>query len=589
MKMIKVPLRAALIPALLFIPHAASAQSAIERNLPEAAPGEPVSLSVDEQDYGQSDNTPLGVDLVGVYLIGQGDKVIGRAPGGIGGPAGQFASEALTSVLSPYLGKPLSLSLAGKIQAAIARVYREKGYPFVSVTLPPQEITGGVLQVRVIEFKTGSVAVRGVAPGEEQGIRSRLRTDPGERIDALALEEDLRWLNRSPYRRADGVFKPGEEAALSDLQVTVESGKPWQIFAGWSNSGSPDTGRDRYFLGGNARLPLPGGPWLSYQATASDDFWSDPGIVIPKQGDYPTYVSQAGRLTIPTFARQSLEIAPAFVATRESPNRFFDFENTTYELPVIYRSAVSNLLPGHYWGDVYGGVELKRLERTTYFNGQEVGDGAADLFQVVLGWTDTFDDSSGRTAVDLRVKANPGGVLQGNAATTWQTFTNGRVESVNYAYLAADISRATSLPARFSWISTISGTLAGQVLPDTERISLGGRYAVRGYNYDDASVDSGVIWRNELRLPAFSPLAGMTSREDWRTNDTLSAFVFADIGYGIDHATDESATLNGVGAGFEYDLDSRLTANVTAGIAMRSAGETEAGDLNLQASITARF
>nr|WP_245153080.1 ShlB/FhaC/HecB family hemolysin secretion/activation protein [Stappia taiwanensis] len=242
--------------------------------------------------------------------------------------------------------------------------------------------------------------------------------------------------------------------------------------------------------------------------TASDDIWSDPGIVIPTKGDYPSYIAHAGRLTIPTFARQSLEIAPAVVATRETPNRFFAFENTTYELPVIYRSAVSNLLPGHYWGDIYGGIEVKRLERSTYFNGIEVGKSAANIFQLVLGWSHTVDDPYGRTAIDLRVKANPGGVLQGNAADTWQIFTNGRVQSVNYAYLAADISRATALPARFSWISSLSGTLAGQVLPDTERISLGGRYAVRGYNYDDASVDSGVIWRNELRLPSVAPLAG---------------------------------------------------------------------------------
>ncbi|MBA4613738.1 ShlB/FhaC/HecB family hemolysin secretion/activation protein [Stappia taiwanensis] len=374
--------------------------------------------------------------------------------------------------------------------------------------MPPQELTRGVLQVRVIEFKSGKVTVQGIPVEEADGIRSRVRVVPGERIDARALEEDLGWLNRSPYRRADSVFRPGEEATLSDLQVTVKEWKPWQVFAGWSNFGSRDTGRDRYFLGANARLPLPGGPWVSYQMTASDDIWSDPGIVIPTKGDYPSYIAHAGRLTIPTFARQSLEIAPAVVATRETPNRFFAFENTTYELPVIYRSAVSNLLPGHYWGDIYGGIEVKRLERSTYFNGIEVGKSAANIFQLVLGWSHTVDDPYGRTAIDLRVKANPGGVLQGNAADTWQIFTNGRVQSVNYAYLAADISRATALPARFSWISSLSGTLAGQVLPDTERISLGGRYAVRGYNYDDASVDSGVIWRNELRLPSVAPLAG---------------------------------------------------------------------------------
>ncbi|UES54438.1 ShlB/FhaC/HecB family hemolysin secretion/activation protein [Roseibium aggregatum] len=582
---------AALVAGLALVSEGSFAQQALERNLPAAEPGEPVSLDVAPQDFGATDRSPIGVDLAGVYLIGQSDDVVGRAPKGIGGPAAAFDQAALDAVLSEYLGKPLSLALAGEIQAAIARVYKDAGYPFVSVTLPPQEITGGVLQVRVIEFKSGNVTVQGLDERDAEEIRARLRINPGGRIDARALEEDLGWLNRSPYRRAGGVFRPGEDAALSDLEVTIDEGRPWQVFAGWSNSGSQDTGRDRYFLGGNARLPFPGGPWLSYQMTASDDLWSDPGIVIPREDDYPSYVSHAGRLTIPTWARQSLEIAPALVASRETPNRFFDFENTTYELPIIYRSAVSNLLPGRYWGDIYTGVELKRLERTTFFNGVAVADGAADLFQMVLGWSNSFDDRLGRTVVDVRVKANPGGVLQGNAATTWQTFTNGRVQSVDYAYLAADISRTTSLPNRFFWVSALSGTLAGQVLPDTERISLGGRYAVRGYNYDDASVDSGVIWRNELRLPSVSPLAGNLP-ESWPqslTNDSLSAYLFVDIGFGIDHATDDDATLSGVGAGFDYALRDNLTANLIAGVALQDAGETEAGDLNLQASITARF
>jgi len=581
---------AGLLAGLLFVPESSRAQQAMERNLPEPVPGEPVSLDVEERDYGQTDATPLGVDLAGVYLIGGGDRVAGSPSRGIGGPGSKVAPDAFEAALTPFLGEPLSLALAGKIQAAIARVYREAGYPFVSVTLPPQEITGGVLQVRVIEFRSGSVSVSGVSPEEADQVRGRLRFAPGERIDARALEEDLGWLNRSPYRRADGVFRPGEEAALSNLNVTVEAGRPWQAFAGWSNSGSQDTGRDRYFLGGNVRLPLPGGPWVSYQMTASDDLWSDPGIVIPRRGDYPSYVSHAGRLTLPTFARQSLEIAPAVVATRQSPNRFFAFENTTYELPIIYRSAVSNLVPGAYWGDLYGGVELKRLERTTFFNGIEVADGAADLFQLVLGWSDTFDDRYGRTTVDIRVKANPGGILQGNAATTWQTFSNGRVQSVEYAYLAADISRATPLPARFAWISSVSGTLTGQVLPDTERISLGGRYAVRGYNYDDASVDSGVIWRNELRLPSLAPLSGL-AKGHWpgAFADRASFYGFADIGFGIDHTSEKSATLSGVGAGLDYSLGSSVSANFIAGIALRDSGETEAGDWNFQASITARF
>ncbi|WP_244423674.1 ShlB/FhaC/HecB family hemolysin secretion/activation protein [Nitratireductor pacificus] len=583
-------LPAALSAGILLGHPAALAQSAIERNLPRIAPGEPVTLGVDAQEFGATDTTPLGVDLAGVFLIGENDTVAAAPPEGVGGRVGIIDRQAAEDALRPFIGEPLTLALAGRIQAAIARAYRDAGYPFVSVTLPPQEITSGVLQVRVIEFRTGKVKVGGVAPGEAESIRNGLRADPGERIDARALEEDLDWLNRSPYRRAEGVFRPGEEAALSDLDVTLRAQRPWNVFAGWSNSGSGETGRDRYFAGGSARLPLPGGPWISYQMTASDDIWSDPGIVIPRKGEYSDYISHAGRITIPTLARQSLEIAPALVATSERPNRFFAIENTTFELPVIYRSAISNILPGRYWGDVYGGVEFKRLERRTFFLGVPVAEGSAELFQLVLGWSGSFEDRWGRTAVDVRIKANPGGVLHGNDAASWLSFSNGRIDDLSYAYVAMDVTRATPLPARLSWISSISGTLSGEALPDTERVSLGGRYAVRGYNYDDVSVDSGMIWRNELRLPSFS-LFGNRAAAAWLQpmQDSLSPYLFADVAFGRDHTTERSTTLGGLGAGFDYTIADTFTASVFAGVALGDAGKTKAGDWNVQGTVTARF
>ncbi|MBN8245426.1 ShlB/FhaC/HecB family hemolysin secretion/activation protein [Nitratireductor aquimarinus] len=580
----------ALSAGILLFQPVAFAQSVLERNLPQVAPGEPVSLGVDEQEFGATDTTPLGVDLAGVYLIGEDDAAAAAPPKGVGGKIEIIDRQAAETALGAFIGEPLTLALAGRIQAAIARVYRDAGYPFVSVTLPPQEITSGVLQVRVIEFRTGDVTVEGVAPGEAEGIRKGLRAARGEKIDARALEEDLNWLNRTPYRRAEGVFRPGEDTALSNLDVMIRTQRPWQVFAGWSNSGSSDTGRDRYFLGGSARLPLPGAPWISYQMTASDDIWSDPGIIIPRGGDYPGYISHAGRLTIPTFARQSLEIAPALVASSDRPNRFFTIENTTFELPVIYRSAVSNILPGRYWGDIYGGVEFKRLERRTLFNGVSVAEGSAELFQLVLGWSGDFEDRWGKTVVDVRVKANPGGVLHGNDMASWHPFSNGRIDDLQYAYLAMDLTRATPLPAQLSWISSLSGTLAGEALPDTERVSLGGRYAVRGYNYDDVSVDSGIIWRNELRLPNIS-LLGDGVGGDWLppVQDSLSPYFFADLGFGGDHSTDRSTTLGGLGVGFDYNVGETFSASFIAGVALSDGGNTQAGDWNLQGSITARF
>ncbi len=566
----------------VFGANPAEAQSAIERHPPRQPEMPATSVSVDAQDFGMATDTPLGVDLAGIRIVGETGVVVERPEAGISGLAASIDPVVMRGALAPFLGQPLSLALARDIQAAIARRYRAAGFPFVSVTLPPQEITSGVLQVRVIEFRLGTVAVNG--DPAEGGLRDRLRAKPGERIDAAQLDEDLSWLNRTPYRRAEGAFKPGEEAALSNLDLTVRMERPWQAFAGWSNSGSRASGRSRYFAGANAYIAALGGTVVSYQLTGSDTLFADPGRLAPQDGDYPDYLSHSARITIPTFARQELEIAPAFVASRQDTNPFIAFENRTFELPVIYRSAVSNLLPGHYWGEVYGGVEFKRLERTTFFAGNPVADGGADLFQVVLGWTRTFDDSFGRTAIDLRVKGNPGGVLASNDAKAWSLFSNGRVDDVSYAYAAVDVSRVTPLPSAFNWVSAVTGVLSGQPLPDTERISLGGRYAVRGYGYDDVSVDRGFYWRNELRLPAVAPLGRFTG-----LTDSLSSYLFADVGYGVDAASGRSSTLAGIGLGADYDIGKSVSAGVSAGYALTNAGATRSGDLEIQAHFTVRY
>lgn len=574
---------AAALAVVAVSPHDARAQAAIERHEPEVPRQAPAPLRIDEQDYGKADTTPLGVDLAGVHLIGKDAAVSQRPPAGITGTLGNADAAQLQVALSPFVGRPLSLSLAGQVQAAIAKVYRDSGYPFVSVTLPPQELTDGVLQVRIIEFNMGRVSVAAADPAQAELAQRGLRVTPGGRIDAGALQEDLDWLNRTPYRRAEGVFQPGEQAALSDLGVNLTTGKSWQVFAGWANNGSEGTGKDRYSLGANAWFPSLNGTIVSYQLTTSDDAWSQ-GRMTLEGGDYPKYLSHAARIIVPTAPRQQLEIAPGFVATRERANEFFAFESRAFELPVIYRSAISNILPGRYWGDVYGGFEFKSLSRTAYFSDIDIGSGSAKLFQFVLGWNRELADRYGRTSIDARVKYNPGGIASDNNARTWSTFTNGRIDDVTYAYPALDLMRVTTLPHDLNWISSFSGVLANQSLPDTERMSLGGLYAVRGYHFDDVSVDSGFVWRNELRLSGVPVLSRATG-----VADGVSPFLFADLGSGKDRYTRQRTTLASVGAGLDYDLARYVSTGVTFGYALRDAGLTESGDWNVQARVTLRY
>jgi len=569
--------------ALLLLPALslpAFAQSVLERNLPAVTAPGPASISVGKQDYGKGDDTPLGVNVAGVRLIGQDEAVPAHAPRGVTvGSVPGVDAKAATSALSPYVGRKLTRALIVQMQRKLADVWREEGFPFVSVTVPPQEITSGVLTLRVVEFHTGKVSVEGTAV--ERNLAGQVRLAPGGRIDSGALEEDLDWLNRNPYRHVEGAFAPGDAIGASDFTLKVTEAKPWSAFAGYANTGSEATGRDRWTMGAGAWIPELNDMTLSYRFTRSGEFWHD-GDLGSLDVSRPGYISHAARIELPTWARQALSIAPNFVETNELVHGTpFSFDNRTFELPILYRSAISNFLPGYYWGDIYFGVEPKWVKRTTAYDGVDVASGKAGLFNIVFGWAGSFSDPYGNTVIDARIKANPGGVVGGNTDADWAAFTGGRVTDATYVTGGIDISRTTILPHGFFWVSQFSGLIASQALPDTERLGLGGFYAVRGYDNDDGDADTGLVWRNELRLPTFSPLANAGTG----LSDSLSPFVFADFGHGYDFAAHDHATLASTGLGLDYAVGHTLSASLTAAAALNDAGNAQSGDWTFNASI----
>ncbi|TCT01089.1 ShlB/FhaC/HecB family hemolysin secretion/activation protein [Aquabacter spiritensis] len=572
-------------------PAMAQRAAPLERNLPPAVSGQG-GLVIGPQDLaGTTDDTPLGVNLSGINLIGPQESLSRRPAAGIRiGAIGAIDRTALEAALAPFLGQPLSRKRISDIQAAIAKTYRAAGYPFVSIVVPPQEVTGGVLVLRVVEFRTGSVRVSGAEPGTEAALSARVRATPGARISAEALEEDLVWLNRYPYRSVNGVFSPGDDLGLSTLTLEVTPQKPWQVFAGWSNTGTHTTGFDRYYAGFGAAIFGMPESFLSYQVTGSPNFWTDPGSV-GTGAQQPSYYSQAARIVISTGPRQSLEIVPNYVATRQnSVGTPFAFDNTTLEIPVVYRTAVSNLVPGLFAGDLLLGASAKTVERNSYFANETVGGASADLFEMTLGWSIARPDAWGSTSLEAKLVGNPGGVLTGNSIENWVRYSAGRVTDVTYVYGAGAVSRVTRLPAGFTFVSDLSALAAGQPLPDTEQLSLGGLYATRGYTLDDGTVDTGFVWRNEVRTPTFALLTPLGVAG---THDQVSPYAFLDLSWGRLYGYDgvlgpvgrTDYSLAGLGLGVDYTLNRNLTATLVGGLALSDAIYTRAGDFTFQARI----
>ncbi|WP_456628405.1 POTRA domain-containing protein [Bradyrhizobium sp. URHC0002] len=148
----------ALIMACVVViaPDGIAQAQVVERNLPPEPPRRASAIKIDTNDLLKSDDaTPLGVNVQAIVLIGANAGT--KPPGGVKGvdvsEVSGVDAAALREQLTPFVDRPLSRKLIAEVQAAIAAAYREAGRPFVSVTLPPQEVSSGVLQLRVIVFK----------------------------------------------------------------------------------------------------------------------------------------------------------------------------------------------------------------------------------------------------------------------------------------------------------------------------------------------------------------------------------------------------------------------------------------------------
>ena len=573
-----------MIGAVVLFPTATLAQ-AIERNPPPAPqPLEP-TIAPPPAPPPDQDATPLGPALTGIVVLGGADAAIASPPVGVDvSRTPRLAKD--TRALSRFLGRPLSRKLIAEIEAQIARQYRRAGFPFVNLSTPEQDITTGVLQVRVLEFRLGSKTAPGMKPGEAAYVLSRVRVASGQPIDANQLAQDLDWLNRYPFRRTEAQFTPGSSAGQTDLLLQTTTVKPWSIYAGYANSGSPLTGIDRYFAGFQAALPGLRDALASYQFTGSSDAVFDNDQLFHSAAA-PAYVSDAARLVIPTLPRQDIEASFDFVRTNQ-PVQAFVARQSIYEATMAYRAALSDLAPA-LPGEAVVGFEAKRDDSQTLFGGTAVKASSIDVFQLTVGYADQATDQFGRTSGELTLHLSPGALDRTNTDAAFSAFSNGRSGAARYAYVGGDVTRFTRLPAvfgasGFALVDTLIGQYSAGPLPQTEQSGLGGASLVRGYTLDDGAFDTAIVSRNELRAPPFALL-----RLKGGLADQASPYAFFDAGYGRDQRTGVSAHMASAGVAMDDLLGPHLAATLDGAWALERAGLTAAGALRLETHVTLTF
>lgn len=463
---------AAVAVAVLLVPSSAYAQQMIDAGTqlqqipPAPTPQNPIPEIRVEKPASQPDDGPAGASVRVASINVTGETI--------------FPEAELVAVSGFVPGGDFNLQQLRQFASKIAAFYNARGYFLAQAYLPAQDIRNGAVTIAVIEGRYGQINLRnrtnlrdGVARGVIRGL------DSGDIVSAEPLERRLLLLSDIPGVEVKSTLSPGTAVGTSDLAVDIDPAHRINGSLEADNGGNHFTGALRFGGSLNLNNPTGHGDLLSLRALASTS-----GLAF-------------GRVAYQTLVGTST-IGVAYSHIRYNIGREFkslDADGTAdvlslYGSQPLVRSRRANLyalagLDAKWFADRLGaaGTETRRRAKvlSVGLSGNHLdgwGGGGSNTYSIGA----TLGDLDIRSAADLavdRVTARSNG---------------------GYGKLQASFARVQNVTGPLSFYSGIRVQLASKNLDSSEKMELGGAYAVRAYPEGEAYGDEGYVGTVEARL-----------------------------------------------------------------------------------------
>jgi hemolysin activation/secretion protein len=492
-----------------------------------------------------SDDTPVIDKVKGIVLLSEASAVRPGGRSGVTGVIGEgdimLGNPKLHARLAKFVGKAANFGELQGMCAEIVRFYRENRRPVVDAQLPEQDVTGGVLQIVVVEGHVGKILAENQRWFPEKRLLGAVRSRPGEAIDSSQLLDDLNWINRNPFRRSDVLFKKGEAPGETDLVIKTTDRFPFRPYIAYDNWGTELTDTNRLQAGFNWGNAF----WLdqivSYQFTMAPD----PHV----------FTAHAAVWTIPLPWRHVLEFYGSTARSRPE-NVDVDVDAKSTQLGLLYTIPLPNFHGIKH--DLALGAEFKRSNNNLLFGGTSIFNSDTEIVQARLSYQARQVDGSGATTLQASAFYSPGDLTSNNND---EAFAGERAfAEAEYFYGRLTLQRTQTLPWKLSLVGTIGGQLASGNLLASEQLSLGGASTIRGYEEGALNGDRG--WFGSIEL--YSPPTILLNRlRPGKFEEELKLLAFVDFGgvSNIDLLPGEDGYMGaaGAGVGVRYRVNTRVS------------------------------
>lgn len=487
-----------------------------ERVAPKLPPKEDTPVLAAPTVEPSSESTAILTPILrGLVFVDGAERLV---TSGVEAPAGgvdtsqvrDLGDPELTAQLAPFIGKPLSLGDLEKIRALALTRMRAQGRPFVDISAAPQNISGGVIQLVVTQYRVGKVKVEGAKYFSEGLIRQTSGLEAGETLALQHLQGDLERLNQNPFLSVNAIFRPGAAPGETDVLLSAKDRLPVRAYAGYDNLGARSLGVDQYYIGANWGNVWGLGHILSYQHTRTFT-----GRYQSHSASYVAPLPWNDRLLIFGSTQTARpEVPPIFKTTGKSSQvsaRYVTF------LPRMER----------FTHDLQFGYDFKTTDNNLEFAGTKVFEVRAELHQFPIIYDAVLSDRLGQTVVQNIFVFSPGNLTNRNSTAILSMLVPGA--QADYVYNRVLLTRTTRLPEGIMSVTRFTAQVANHNLPNSEQLGGGGVGSVRGYYSDTALGSKGVLFSQELRLPAFG-LMKLIDRTS-KLGDALQLGVFFDYAH----------------------------------------------------------
>ncbi len=399
-----------------------------------------------------------------------------------------FSGKELDQVVAPWVNKTLQISELQDAAVAIQDFYSAH-QRIAQAMLPPQEIKDGVVLIKILEGKMGSVIVEPADISPEAKTRFSLERAQayitngahGEvYINTQTTERSMLLLNEVPGISATGAFEPGDGAGLSNFKVKLSDTPRFSGQAALSNYGSASTGAAQAI----ANLSLNNLSGIGDQVNLNAIQSEGSGYVV---GNYIVPVGYDGwKAGVQSSYLQYMTV-PNWTSTPSAGSAATFQANTTY---AVQRSQSANStaklsIENRSYNNVQTAPSITTLSsyQITASNLSISGDWATangSIFNYSAGYV--FGHLGIRDLSEAQADQN--GVGTAGAYSKW-TF------SLTYAQDLSFLGDTT-------WTNSIYGQFANKNLNSSEQIYLGGAYGVRAYPTSQGGGSQGAILSTEL-------------------------------------------------------------------------------------------